>query len=144
MTIPDSERLAALVDLARSRVAAIRQIELDVRAGDDDETDAAEAFAQRARAGDLGRNWQILQARIDLGETSVTAVMDGTDDSVEAQAVRENSRENLDRLLEDEKEQAERDGRPDPVRELTRDRERLLARGEALRARMAALAEGEK
>ena len=52
--------------------------------------------AQRARAGELGREWQTLQSRIDLGETSLEAVVRGEDDSPQAEVVRGFARDNVE------------------------------------------------
>lgn len=57
--------------------------------------DADEQRAEDARAGKLGREWQVLQSRIDRGETSALAVLTGQDASPEARALREMSLRNL-------------------------------------------------
>lgn len=43
--------------------------------------------AAAARRGELGPQWQRLQQRIDMGQTSLTKVMSGKDDSPEAHAL---------------------------------------------------------
>ena len=53
-----------------------------------------EERAEAARRGDLGLQWQRLQRRIDLGETSVLAVLTGEDDSSDADALRATAMEN--------------------------------------------------
>lgn len=53
-----------------------------------------EERAEAARRGDLGPQWQRLQRRIDLGETSVLAVLTGEDDSSDADALRATAMEN--------------------------------------------------
>ncbi|GAA2738577.1 hypothetical protein GCM10009867_30470 [Pedococcus aerophilus] len=50
--------------------------------------------AKKARAGELGADWQRLQRRIDLGETSLTAIVHGIDDSSAAESVRRTAAEN--------------------------------------------------
>ncbi len=50
-----------------------------------------EERADRARRGEMGPDWVRLQQRIDLGQTSVQAVISGEDDSREAERVREQS-----------------------------------------------------
>ncbi|QEW00725.1 hypothetical protein F6J84_11860 [Microbacterium caowuchunii] len=131
-------QLVELIEQTRQRVEAIEQIALGARriGETDEDEDAAEAFARRARSGALGREWSVLQGRIDLGETTLAAIMSGDDPSPEAQAVREASRARLAALTDAERERAEQAGEPDPAAELARDRERLLARGAALRARI--------
>ena len=127
-----------LVEQTRRRVAAIEQLLEDVRsqAGDDDEAVETEAFARRARTGELGRDWMVLQGRIDLQLTSMEAIMDGSDDSSEAETVRGTSRSRLDNLVEFVRDQAKSEGKPDPFAELERDREHLIARGAAVRQRL--------
>lgn len=53
-----------------------------------------EERAEAARRGDLGPQWQRLQRRIDLGETSVLAVLTGEDDSSDADALRATAMDN--------------------------------------------------
>ena len=50
--------------------------------------DEAVKTAEARRRGEHGRDWQILQQRIDLGQTSEFAVLQGLDLSTEARAVR--------------------------------------------------------
>lgn len=124
----------------RDRLAFIDSLVQQARTLDDDEEfDADETFSRRARAGKLGRDWQVLQGRIDLGETSRQAVLDGSDDSAEAENVRAVAREGVGVFADDVRAIAEDEGEPDPVAELQRERERLLARGAALRARLSDL-----
>jgi hypothetical protein len=49
---------------------------------------ADERRAEAARRGELGPEWRRLQARIDLEETTLEEVFDGTDTSPEAEALR--------------------------------------------------------
>ncbi|KQT74174.1 hypothetical protein [Microbacterium sp. Leaf436] len=129
-----------LFDLTRQRIARIEALVAEARALDDDEElDAEEEFARRARAGELGIDWQVLQGRIDLGETSRTAIFDGTDDSVAALSVREAANEGVGLIGEEARAIADAEGEPDPVAELELERERLLARGAALRTRLSDL-----
>jgi hypothetical protein len=60
--------------------------------------DADEQRAEDARAGKLGREWQVLQRRIDAGETSALAVLTGDDPSPEARSLRELSMRNLQNM----------------------------------------------
>lgn len=129
-----------LFDLTRERVARIEALVAEARAiDDDDEIDTDEEFARRARAGELGVDWQVLQGRIDLGETTRAAIFDGSDDSAAAQSVREAARGGVEQFADEARVLAEAEGEPDPVVELERERERLLARGAELRARLARL-----
>lgn len=47
-----------------------------------------ERIAQERRSGSAGRDWRVLQQRMDLGETSMEAILSGADESEEAAAVR--------------------------------------------------------
>ena len=51
-----------------------------------------------ARRGELGRDWQEVQARIDAGRSSLGAVFGGQDDTPAAVRLRERSRSTLDLL----------------------------------------------
>lgn len=75
------------------------------------EVDAARA--ERARAGELGPEWRAVQARIDLGQTSLEAVFSGEDESPAAQQLREHS----SRRLREFREQWEED-RQDPDKDV--------------------------
>lgn len=57
--------------------------------------DELEDFAARARAGDYGPDWKILQRRIDLDETTRDDIISGRDQSHEAKAVREMADRNV-------------------------------------------------
>ncbi|MDQ1123064.1 hypothetical protein [Microbacterium trichothecenolyticum] len=126
-----------LFEATRRRVTYIESLRARGEALFARDEDAEEAFARGARSGELGRDWQVLQGRIDLGETSREAVFDGSDDSAAAQGVREAARSGVARLAEELRAEAEAAGEPDPAEELALERERLLARGAALRERIA-------
>lgn len=57
-------------------------------------------MSDRARAGELGPEWQKLQRRVDLDETSLDRVFSGEDTSSEAEFVRSVADEKAGRLLE--------------------------------------------
>lgn len=99
---------------------------------------ALEEHARRARSGELGTDQQRLQERIDLNETSWSAVISGTDPSPEAEAVRAQTDRNaesysdaVDAALETERAA----GRPDPRAEA------LAGLSELRQAALAAIAE---
>jgi len=50
--------------------------------------ESLDAIAEARRKGEEGRNWQILQQRIDLRETTLDDIVGGLDLSDEAEAVR--------------------------------------------------------
>ena len=68
--------------------------------------------ATLARRGELGPQWQRLQQRIDLGETSVTDIVRGTDDSVDAELVRTDARQRAEQLGTELREREEDDELP--------------------------------
>ncbi|GAB3447956.1 hypothetical protein GCM10027517_32430 [Phycicoccus ginsengisoli] len=74
-----------------------------------------EERARKARGGELGPDWQRLQRRIDLDETSTTAVVAGIDDSPAAENVRRTAAENAREVL---RAQEEAMGSEDPSTEL--------------------------
>lgn len=59
-----------------------------------------EEMSDRARAGELGPEWQRLQRRVDLEETSLEKVFSGEDTSSEAEFVRSVADEKAGTLLE--------------------------------------------
>ena len=61
-------------------------------------TRALDARAEAARSGELGRDWQAVQARVDAGRTTVAAVFAGEDDSPEARRLLQLSRDHLAQL----------------------------------------------
>jgi hypothetical protein len=62
-----------------------------------------EQRAEAARSGELGRDWQDVQRRIDAGQTSLAAVFGGEDDSPDAVRLRDRSRATIEAMeLSDE------------------------------------------
>jgi len=57
-----------------------------------------EARASAARRGELGRDWQEVQARIDAGQTTLTEVFSGVDGSPAAARLRQQSRATIEAL----------------------------------------------
>ena len=62
--------------------------------------EANEKTAEARRRGEHGREWQVLQQRIDLGQTTEFAVIQGLDVSAEARAVRKEMGKALGELTE--------------------------------------------
>lgn len=89
-------------DMAEQFVRLLREDEeSEARARELNVARAAEedrVRAERARAGELGPEWRTVQARIDLGQTTVAAVFSGQDTSAEAEALRALSVKNLTTL----------------------------------------------
>lgn len=68
----------------RADIAELREFREEMRKGDDERATAA-------RRGEMGADWQRVQRRIDLDQTSVAAVMQGADDTPEAVRLRRQS-----------------------------------------------------
>lgn len=113
----ESERMAqAAISEVREAIADLQASVEQVRAITSREADELrqlreqlarrdEERAEAARRGYLGPEWQRLQRRIDLGETSVQAVLTGEDDSSDADVLRATAMENtrsLAAMQEDE------------------------------------------
>lgn len=64
-----------------------------------------EERARKARAGELGPDWQKIQRRIDLGETSPGAIALGADDSTAAQNLRRTAAEHTEAIAGYQREQ---------------------------------------
>lgn len=88
-----SERTSALAAAREQREAA--------RKAEDVKT------AEARRRGEHGRDWQVLQQRIDLGQTSEFAVIQGLDSSVEARSVRKAMGQALGRFADEAEEEHE-------------------------------------
>lgn len=74
--------------------------------------DEDEDRARLARGGELGAQWQRLQQRIDLGETSVSDILRGNDDSVDAEMVMTDARRRAEELGAELRERDEQDEVP--------------------------------
>lgn len=125
----------------RERLAAI-QDQLTELFPPGAEAEADEAFAAQARQGVLGREWQVLQGRIDLNLTTRDAVMSGEDDSVEAQLVRETGARQSDALVDALRRAAPGDPR-DPGAELRALHAETTARGARIDAMLREMASRE-
>lgn len=116
---PDVGELLAGLRAATSQVRAVAaEQEQERRALAAENARADEERARAARAGELGPDWRVLQQRIDLGQTSLAAILSGQDDHPAARRVLDHA---LDRMVEVKHEivtvlaeDAARDGRPTP------------------------------
>jgi hypothetical protein len=61
---------------------------------------ALDQRAEAARSGELGRDWQEVQRRVDAGQTTVAAVFTGEDETPEARRLVGLSQRNLAQLGE--------------------------------------------
>lgn len=116
---PDVGELLAGLRAATAQVRAVaaeQEQERRVLAAENARAD--EERARAARAGELGPDWRVLQQRIDLGQTSLAAILSGQDDHPAARRVLDHA---MDRMVEVKHEivtvlaeDAARDGRPTP------------------------------
>ena len=125
----------------QERLAAVRS-QLDDLFPPGEAEEAEEAFAAQARAGTLGREWQVLQGRIDLNLTTREAVLSGEDDSVEAAFVRETGARQSEALVDALRRTAPGDPR-DPGAELRALHAETAARGARIDAMLRAMAARE-
>lgn len=93
--------------------------------------------AKLARRGDLGPNWQRLQRRLDLNETSMSDIVSGDDASPEAVAIRQAAREKAAELYA--QQVAERDA--DEPSELASEIAGVRAEVQRLRAALGEVVE---
>ena len=125
---------------ARERIAAVASLraEIDEELAETAVEDAKsqEKFESDARAGALGVEWQRVQQRIDLGQTTLADVMSGADDTQAARALRDRAESRLTELHDElviEEESDETDD--DPLTQVTQMQRDLAARLEELRIR---------
>ncbi len=94
--------------------AANAELDAEIEAERSQNDEARQNLAERARKGELGADWQRVQQRIDLGETSLEAVFSGADESQAARALRERSQANLGELAEEWRREDETDDGDEP------------------------------
>ena len=84
--------LEALLAEMREETQALRAHTASEKLTRDDAKKAAqgdiESSANSRRSGEQGRNWRTIQQRIDLGQTTLSEVMNGVDLTAEAAAIR--------------------------------------------------------
>lgn len=95
----DPQTVASLLAEIRSRTAAIeaqnrRDREL-MDARRQSRAEREKTLAKQRRDGELGRDWQVLQQRIDMNQTTLSDIFTGVDRSEEARAVRRHVEQNL-------------------------------------------------
>ena len=105
-------------DLARLE-ALLGALEREARESERELADSDRARAAAAREGRLGPEWQVVQRRIDAGETTVLDVFSGRDESPEARRLRQMSSANL---------QALRDSMPEALAEEVEDSDEAFDR----------------
>lgn len=77
--------IRAMTAEVRAETAGIRE---QRKADDKKWAEAEEKIAAQRRAGEAGRDWQVLQQRIDAKQTTTEDILSGVDTSKEARAVR--------------------------------------------------------
>jgi hypothetical protein len=104
-----AEKFMTLLQEDDEQMARLDEAEEAMRA------EADQARAERARAGELGPEWRVVQGRIDLGQTSIEAVFSGEDTSLEAEKLRQLATRNLTALRDSWTEgEAAEAGEPSP------------------------------
>jgi hypothetical protein len=85
-------------ELLRRVEAIVAETKRDAERVARDDAALEEARSSAARRGELGRDWQEVQARIDSGQTTLTAVFSGTDPSPAAVRLRMVSRATIEAM----------------------------------------------
>jgi hypothetical protein len=82
----------SILDDMRKSIAEIREKTAVVAASREQDRQQrlkdGDVLATARRAGEHGRDWQVLQQRMDLGQTTLDDILSGVDLSEEAKAVR--------------------------------------------------------
>lgn len=137
-------RLAAAQQRMMSSIEALQGYTADLEVQLSENRAAAEQLqdqTERAnRRGERGRDWQILQSRIDLEQTSMRAIMGGEDTSPEAESVRKTLRGNIERLNDEFHREAEEDeGAVEPMVEAGQLLDQLQQRVREFQQRLGSL-----
>ncbi len=104
-----TDPLARLDDMIAGMTELFEELEAENAATSRQEREADEQLADANRRGERGQNWRVLQRRIDHGDTSLEAIMGGTDTSTEALAVNAMARRNLAALSDTLQDKASHD-----------------------------------
>ena len=87
-----NQELQAMLEQVRLATADVRTATLEqreARAKDQEEhKDTDKELASKRRSGEEGRDWQVLQQRIDMKQTTMSDILAGMDTSEEARRVR--------------------------------------------------------
>ena len=99
-----------IASLLNNFTQQIRELRADLEQQDAADSERASEHAKKARKGDLGPDWKVIQLRIDAGATTLDDVFSGADTTPPARRLRELSQKNLTELRksweEHDKEQA--------------------------------------
>ncbi len=136
-------RLAAAQQRMMSSIEELQGYTLDLESQLSENRAAAAQLqdeTERAnRRGERGRDWQILQSRIDLEQTTMRAIMGGEDSSPEAESVRKTLRSNIERLNEELHREAEEEETVEPMVEAGQLLEQLQQRVREFQQRLGSL-----
>ena len=136
-TEADFERLRARLEASLSTISdtvvSFQAAQREYAASD---AEAEEKRAKAARAGELGADWQKVQQRIDLKETTLSDVFTGRDDSPEARALLATARTTITEVSKELDREAELDPEETPIEEVQRMQAEFEARMAQLQRRI--------
>jgi hypothetical protein len=141
MSIPDSQINEAIRARMSERIDRLQEISQQVEAQNTQLEQQLsldmQAHAKAARNGELGTDWQLVQQRIDMHQTSFEDVFSGEDDSPQAQRIRQQSQNGISRMREEIKSEDQEN--PDDVTvdrfaEISELQSHMKARAEEIRA----------
>ena len=89
--------------------------------------------AEAARRGELGEDWKTIQERIDNGETTLEDVFSGKDTSEAAETIRKTAQQNVTKVMQQARQEAEENDEEDPFTAL---QEKLSALSKATEERV--------
>ena len=112
-------QLSTLVDTKQKELDELRKKNAEER------EERRKQYAEDRRAGKQGRAWQVLQQRIDMGQTCERDIIMGLDTSAEAREVRAQAAKALDAMRTAVSELPEDDATAQQLRQL---RERQQSR----------------
>ena len=118
---------AEFMDSTNETISELRRDMADLEAEKKREAEANSLRDARreetARNGELGPDWQKIQQRIDLGQTSVHKVLSGEDRSEAAQALRETAADNLSSMFEENAQRVGKGEAPEILNDYIQGRE---------------------
>jgi hypothetical protein len=90
-----SEREQLLLSQIEAITASLQR---DLREAERELAESQQQRAEAARSGEMGKDWQDVQRRIDAGQTSLADVFTGKDESPAARRLQQLSQDNLTRM----------------------------------------------
>ena len=95
------EAIAQLREATKKVAAQTSELRESREARERERAVAAKAAAEARRRGDSGKDWQVLQQRIDLGQTTEFDIIQGFDLSPEARAVRKQMGDDIGKIADE-------------------------------------------